>query len=96
MRRLGWLLALMWATAPAAGAIEVPGPGQSINLDTIIASMTLEEKVGQLLMVGFGGTRVNAHSAHWVKDRRVGGVALFARNIENFERRRALPASCKP
>lgn len=58
------------ATAPAA-----------VNVDKVMAQMSLEEKVGQLLMVGFGGTEVNGQIAHWVRDRRVGGVALFSRNI---------------
>lgn len=46
--------------------------------------MTVEEKVGQLLMVGFAGTQVNDQVRLWVEQRHVGGVALFSRNIVDF------------
>lgn len=70
---------------PPALAIDLPRPGQPVDVERILKSMTLEERVGQLLMIGFGGTRVNGHSRHWVGARKVGGVALFSRNIESLE-----------
>lgn len=55
------------------------------DIEAILRGMTLEEKVGQLLMIGFGGTKVNPHIVKWIKDRKVGGVVLFARNIDTLE-----------
>ena len=77
------LVALL--TAANAWAIDMPAPGEPVDVEQILASMTVEEKVGQLLMIGFGGTSVNSHSAHWLRDRRVGGVALFSRNITDLK-----------
>lgn len=45
--------------------------------------MTLEEKVGQLMMVGFAGQAVDAAVVELIGGRRVGGVCLFGRNIES-------------
>jgi len=75
----------MVAHATPASAVWVPKAGEPVDVDRIIDSMSVEEKVGQLLMVGFGGTTVNRQSTHWLRDRRVGGVALFSRNIKELE-----------
>lgn len=67
------------------GAVDVPPPGEEVDIEAILASMSVEEKVGQLLMIGFGGTEVSPHIERWVQQRGVGGVALFSRNIVDFE-----------
>lgn len=72
------------AAAPAHAA-WLPAPGEPVDVDRVVASMSVEEKVGQLLMIGFGGTRVGGSISHWLVDRHVGGVALFSRNIVDFE-----------
>ena len=43
--------------------------------------MTLREKVGQLLMVGFDGTELSSEFTAWLKDYRPGGIILFSRNL---------------
>ena len=43
--------------------------------------MTLREKVGQLLMVGFEGTELSAEFIAWLKEYRPGGIILFSRNL---------------
>ncbi|MGL5750355.1 MAG: glycoside hydrolase family 3 N-terminal domain-containing protein, partial [Paraclostridium sp.] len=48
-----------------------------------IENMTLEEKIGQMIVAGFNGTKVNEEVNTLVKDLKVGGVILFSRNIEN-------------
>jgi len=78
-------VALGVALVPHARAAEVPRAGEPVDIERIIKSMTLEEKVGQLMMIGFGGTRANNQMAFWVAERHVGGVALFSRNIVDFE-----------
>ncbi len=68
-----------------ASAIWVPKKGQAVDIKRIIKSMTVEEKVGQLLIIGFGGQHVDSHSSRWIKGRHVGGVALFSRNISDLK-----------
>ena len=52
------------------------------EIDTMIAEMTIEEKIGQLIMVGFDGTQANETIETHIRERFVGGVVLFSRNIE--------------
>lgn len=46
-----------------------------------LAAMTAEEKVGQLLIVGFEGVEAGADVAAYVQEAKVGGVILFKRNV---------------
>jgi beta-N-acetylhexosaminidase len=45
--------------------------------------MTLEQKVGQVFMLGFAGTALDASNRALVQGLHLGGVTLFARNIES-------------
>ena len=49
----------------------------------MITEMTIEEKVGQLIMVGFEGTEANEAIETHIRQRFVGGVVLFSRNIQS-------------
>ena len=53
------------------------------EIDTMITEMTIEEKVGQLIMVGFEGTQPNETIETHIRERFVGGVVLFSRNIQS-------------
>ncbi|MCL6611583.1 MAG: glycoside hydrolase family 3 C-terminal domain-containing protein [Peptococcaceae bacterium] len=82
-------------------SMEVPEPwiegfkemaDQGVNsrlLDGIVAKMTLEEKVGQMIMASFRKwqdrdvTGINSEIARIVKDLHLGGVILFRENIVN-------------
>jgi beta-N-acetylhexosaminidase len=50
-----------------------------------MARLSVEDKVGQLMMVGFAGTGVDESVESLVRGRRVGGVCLFKRNIVSGE-----------
>jgi beta-N-acetylhexosaminidase len=43
--------------------------------------MTIEEKVGQLLVFGFDALTLNDHAIKMIKDYKIGNVILFARNV---------------
>ncbi|WP_026691306.1 beta-N-acetylhexosaminidase [Alteribacter aurantiacus] len=45
----------------------------------------LEKKIGQLLVIGFDGTTVPRDVKQFIQDYHVGGIILFARNIESPE-----------
>jgi beta-N-acetylhexosaminidase len=47
--------------------------------------MTAAQKVGQLMMIGFDGTAVDAELRGMIKDFHIGGVILFARNVQSPE-----------
>lgn len=48
-------------------------------------SLTLEQKIGQLMLVGFDGTTVDAELRQMITDYHIGGVILFARNVQSPE-----------
>lgn len=49
------------------------------------ASLTLEQKIGQLFMCGFDGTVPNEAIRTLIAERRIGGIIYFRRNIGNLE-----------
>lgn len=63
---------------PQAGSV---GPAQTIE------GVSLADKIGQMIMVGFGSPSVAPTSriVEHIGQRNLGGVALFSPNIESFE-----------
>src|SRR5689334_1007204 len=81
--------------AAAPVATQTPAPESRQNVPTpvsptpeqvarnTLASMTLEQKVGQVFMLGFVGTTLNDENRALIQGLHLGGVTLFGRNIEN-------------
>lgn len=95
-RAIRWLICLtLLIPARPIGAISKRGKHRTgyaalraqppLEIDRLLQEMTVEEKVGQLLMVGLAGTQVTPQIRRWVRDRHVGGIALFARNLVNLK-----------
>lgn len=61
------------------------GHNQSIDVqvNSIIKKMTLQEKVGQLLMVGFYGAEEDDYTKSLIRNQKIGGIILFDRNMKN-------------
>lgn len=63
--------------------------GESVRAESeikeIIEEMSLEEKVGQLFMVGFSGTEAGENIKNLIENYHVGGIIYFRRNIESPE-----------
>lgn len=57
--------------------------------------LSLADKVGQVLMAGFAGLAAPAHILEWLAAGRIGGVYLFARNIESPAQIKRLIAECR-
>ena len=55
------------------------------NVQEQIKTMTLKEKIGQLIIVGFDGTSINEEALDYIENLKVGGFILFARNIVDAE-----------
>jgi len=56
--------------------------------------LSLEEKIGQMLLVGFHGLEPPEHILHWLAEGRISGVILFARNIDTPEQVAGLTRAC--
>lgn len=67
-------------------AIDIEKPDEEIQVDMItekIKGMTMEEKIGQLIIVGFKGRDINEETINYIENLKVGGFILFSRNIAN-------------
>lgn len=55
------------------------------EIAALMNDMTVEEKIGQLVLVGLEGTAIDETSRKLVKDLHVGGFILFKDNIESVD-----------
>src|SRR5579875_2785393 len=55
-----------------------------------IEDMTLDEQIGQLLVVGFPGTSVPPEVADLIQTQHVGSIILFSRNVRDVQQVREL------
>ncbi|MCY3781131.1 MAG: beta-N-acetylhexosaminidase, partial [Chloroflexi bacterium] len=56
---------------------------------------SLEEKVGQMMMVGFEGASPPRYLLDWLASGRVGGIYLFARNVVSPPQAKRLIDDCR-
>ena len=61
--------------------------------DDPLSSMSVEEKVGQLMLIGVHGNALNDDMKYLLNTQYAGGVILFDRNIESKEQLRALTSA---
>jgi beta-N-acetylhexosaminidase len=54
-------------------------------IDKLLEDMTLEEKLGQMMLFGFEGVDVTGDTADFINKYRPGGIILYAKNIESKE-----------
>ncbi len=60
-----------------------------------IETMTLDQKIGQMVVVGIEGTVVNEHIRELIEDYHVGGVILYKQNISDTDQAISLLNSVK-
>jgi len=76
-------------TFPASTAAPTQSPVASVppvdhaDADAWFSRMTLEQKIGQVMTIGFDGTTVSDGLREMIEKYHVGGVILFARNVES-------------
>lgn len=57
-----------------------------------LEEMTIEEKLGQLIVFGFYGTELSDKAIDLIENHKAGNVILFARNLEELEQTKKLNA----
>lgn len=99
MRRKFLALLLIITVAAVIGYIFIPereephSPGPPGEEDEVVAhevrrimaGMSLEEKIGQLVIVGLEGYELDERAAKLIETYRVGGLILFKRNLRSVE-----------
>jgi len=53
------------------------------SAEEILKSMTLEQKIGQMFLIGFWGSNLNNHIQTMIDDYHIGGVILLKYNAQN-------------
>ena len=69
------------STTPTSATTPQPSPPQPISsdIDTIIQKMSVDEKIGQLFMLGFQGTDASGATVQ-LRDLKAGGIILMGGN----------------
>ena len=50
-----------------------------------IKNLSLEEKIGQMLMVGFEGNKITQRNIEQIQKYKVGGIILYKRNFDSYD-----------
>jgi beta-N-acetylhexosaminidase len=87
--RVAALFSLALAVCGAAAA----APRRDPAIERAIDAMADDEKIAQLMIVGFDGSSFTAEFLRLVRDRRVGGIVLYAANLSSPKQVRDLTAS---
>ena len=53
-------------------------------------ALTLDEQIGQMLMVGFPGTTPTPELTELIQQQHVGNIILFSRNVQSIQQLREL------
>ncbi|PIC64571.1 beta-N-acetylhexosaminidase [Sporosarcina sp. P13] len=56
---------------------------QNEEIQNIIHEMSLDEKLGQLILMGIEGTHLDAKAKTFIAEQYIGGIILFKRNFDN-------------
>jgi beta-N-acetylhexosaminidase len=60
------------------------------DIHKILANMSIEEKIGQILIYGFQGEDLDDDYRLWLSSGRIGNIKIFLRNVESREQLRRL------
>lgn len=71
---------------------QIPPLTLDEQADRLVASMTMSEKVGQMVMIGIHGKQLDEDSRYMLRQFHIGGILLFDRNIESGDQLKSLTA----
>jgi len=63
---------------------SLPPAGETDEVSTMLSRMSLEEKIGQMIMIGVDGTSMDQTAERLIKDRHIGGVIFYKDNISTI------------
>lgn len=76
-------------------APETTQPDEHDPIQDIVDTMTVEQKVGQIVLFGVTGTEMNEQIQQWIAVNRVGGFIFFKPNIQSSEQAWKLVSAMK-
>jgi beta-N-acetylhexosaminidase len=63
---------------------------ENTSLEEILSQLSVEQKVGQMFMIGFWGIEPDYYVTKWINERNLGGVILFSYNIKDKDQVKTL------
>ncbi|HEX9118818.1 MAG TPA: beta-N-acetylhexosaminidase, partial [Anaerolineae bacterium] len=81
------------AHANPNGLATTPAREAAARVDALLAGMSLERKVGQVLIVGFEGTALAPEVRAAIAEMHAGGIVYFGRNVQSPTQLATLSAS---
>jgi beta-N-acetylhexosaminidase len=81
--------------APSPSPSPAPKPIEKDPITEQIKEMTLDEKIGQMIIAGIDGYEMNENEKGLIQNYHIGGFILFGRNIESPEQLRELNNTIK-
>lgn len=81
--------------APAASLTPAPSPSPADPLMEQVKAMSLEQKLGQMVIAGIAGTALDENSRRLITENHIGGFILYKPNIESAGQTVALLNSLK-
>lgn len=63
------------------------------QVEKIVSSMSLTEKLGQMMMIGIQGTDINDDSIYMLNQYHIGGIILFDRNMNSITQVKTLTSN---
>lgn len=69
---------------PALHHISVYTDPSKLSTTNIIESLTLDEKIGQMIMAGIDGTTTEPETINLIEDYKVGGIIFFSKNLTSY------------
>ena len=72
-------------TIPATLTPTPPAPDVESKVESILSQMTLDQKIGQMLMIGLPGTAVDDSTWNRIVGQNIGGIILLGRNTASPE-----------
>ncbi|AIQ18158.1 glycoside hydrolase family 3 [Paenibacillus sp. FSL H7-0357] len=73
------------ATATATATPMQSAASGSDTIESKLANMTLEEKIGQMLLVGIDGIKLDTQAKRMIAEDKIGGIILYKDNISNLK-----------
>jgi beta-N-acetylhexosaminidase len=86
---LGIVLSLLFHVAVGAPdhideqRLKVEDPSLNMKVEKVLSSLSLEQKIGQMLIYGFKGQKAQEDAIPVIKKYDLGGVILFTHNIDS-------------
>ncbi|MEO3944334.1 beta-N-acetylhexosaminidase [Gorillibacterium sp. CAU 1737] len=83
------------STATEAPPVETGISSPENEIAAAVNRMTIDEKIGQLVLIGMEGTEMDETTRRFIQERHVGGIIFFKPNLQNSKQMLALSRQLK-